>query len=184
MASVVEAEAITRIIVDKTIMANTFRAICKGKGYFTSYDKTAYTWNKDFSEAFIKGLIRTFDLLFNSKLDLVHNTYLTSEIKKLTKIARELDEELTLICGASYKPLQDILNQVPLLEDQIRHRVEDSLKSAKSRNQEMQTAALVEIEKEMKKYYLKCLGEEGECSLLLSSLGWISSKIFHTDMNR
>jgi hypothetical protein len=183
--SVAKAEDITRRIVEKKIMANTFRAICKGKGYFTSYDKTAYTWNKDFNDAFIRELIHPLDLLFNSKLDSVHNAYLASEIKQLAKTVTELNEELSLICGASYKPLQDILSQVPLLEDQIRHRVEDSLKSAKSQNQKMQNATLAIIEKEMQSYYLRSLNEEGKLLPFhyLSMVSIYSTSIY-TNMNR
>lgn len=140
----------------------TWKAICKRGGSFRNSKKVKYDWNEAFSELFLSPLALLWNFVLHNKMAELHAAFSGKVIGSLGNFVQNLRVSIAPICGPSYKPLQDILAQVPYLEDQIRTKVAESLKFSRDHAQAIHHEIEPLVEEHLKPVYEACLAESGE----------------------
>jgi hypothetical protein len=166
-AGTIKAGKICEDLASGDISPMTWKAICKRGGSFRNKKKVPYDWNEAFSEPFLSPLAVPWNFVFSTKMTELHAYFSVKAIESLGEFVRNLKASIAPICGPSYKPLQDILAQVPYLEDQIRTKVAESLKMSKDSAQAIHYDIGPIVQEGMQSVYDACLAEKGRLYLVV-----------------
>ncbi len=161
-AGAIKARDLCEHLGSGEISPMTWKAICKRGGTFRNSKKVRYDWNEAFSEVFLSPLTLYWSSVLHNKMTELHTVYSTKLIESLGNFVQNLRLSIAPICGPSYKPFQDILAQVPYLEDQIRMKVLESLKLSKENAQAIHHDIKPLIKGRLQPVYKACLAESGK----------------------
>lgn len=140
----------------------SWRAICRRSGEkYKTGKKVEYHFNDAFSEPFIEPLSRPWKLAFHIRLPAQHEAFAQAIINALREFQKSLRGSVSRICGR-YDLAHNILQQVPILEDQIRGKVHEALEIGQNHASDAHRIIAVAIKGHMLTYYDAAFPDSGK----------------------
>ncbi|PBP19073.1 hypothetical protein BUE80_DR010181 [Diplocarpon rosae] len=137
-AAVTAGSAKVQILAkDKTtadIAAGTWKALVRRRGEpcTTVKKDKSHHWNEDMVAPFMDPLTLHWRDLFNNKLPYIHQRYYCRITEALKDFSKNYSSFIVDVCSV-YPPVQQLLDQIPLVEHRIGLEIGDALKARQER---------------------------------------------------
>lgn len=148
------------------IPAGTWKAICRRNGIPYRRKDASYDWVETFTEPFANSYATPWKLVFEAKIPEIHRKFSASIIEALREFQTSLMQSSVGICDQHIQ-WQQLLSQIPLLEDLVKERVADSLDYSEASGQETNREVGSVVLTALQPLYEKLNGITGEYSRML-----------------
>lgn len=171
-ASTEKAEEACKELVSSDTSYQTWKAICRRFGKFNSKKNAKYDWNGVFLEPFMRSLAKSWDTVFNSQMQSIHEIYAGDLIRAIKRFSADIKPFLRSMAeaSASKSPI-DFLEKVPYLERKTKATVFAALNSAQRQAQDIHRAIEPVITGHLKPAYETCSQQSSKyCIPLIKAL--------------
>jgi len=149
------------------IACGTWQAISRRSGgaYTTSRKagNVPHHWNEDFALIFMDTLALSWKNVFQTRLPNYHQRFSSDITKALEEFKVSFSKSISDVCG-TYPSAENILDKIPLMEDNIREAVAELLKRRQEVADVAQGTIRGSIRAEMKPLYDEFSQESGMSS--------------------